>query len=307
MKKFLLGILGAILFITSWELLVIIKQDASLVGVDRITKAFIEIVAKKEFYINLFSTLKIVFIGIAIATACGIILAVIMDLSEGARYILTPLIEALRNIPSITLFPILLVLYGIGDTARIFVIFWTAFPSVIISSAYGLKNIDGSVIEAAKMDGANAFEVMRSIKFPLAMPEMLNGIKIGIGSGFVAIKVYSLGLDNYENIEKYVQEITIDGDFDIAGFDTDILKSMTRDISEIKVDMQNYGVIDADSLKKPVIPPATPNVQGNTAEAQDTGNVTPEYTPASYTHEKQQVHNEKTVICPNCGEVIVLD
>ena len=189
MKKFLLGILGAILFITSWELLVIIKQDASLVGVDRITKAFIEIVAKKEFYINLFSTLKIVFIGIAIATACGIILAVIMDLSEGARYILTPLIEALRNIPSITLFPILLVLYGIGDTARIFVIFWTAFPSVIISSDYGLKNIDGTVIEAAKMDGANAFEVMRSIKFPLAMPEMLNGIKIGIGSGFVAIVV----------------------------------------------------------------------------------------------------------------------
>lgn len=120
-------------------------------------------------------------------------------------------------------------------------------------------------------------------------------------------KVYSLGLDNYENIEKYVQEITIDGDFDIAGFDADILKSMTRDISEIKVDMQNYGVIDADSLKKPVIPPATPNVQGNAAEAQDTGNVTPEYTPASYTHEKQQVHSEKTVICPNCGEVIVLD
>lgn len=120
-------------------------------------------------------------------------------------------------------------------------------------------------------------------------------------------KVYSLGLDNYENIEKYVQAITIDGDFDIAGFDTDILKSMTRDISEIKVDMQNYGVIDADSLKKPVIPHATPNAQGNAAEAQDKGNATPEYTPASYTHEKQQVHSEKTVICPNCGEVIVLD
>ena len=60
---------------------------------------------------------------------------------------------------------------------------------MIISSAYGLKNIDGSVIEAAKMDGANAFEAMRSIKLPLAMPEMLNGIKIGIGSGFVAIVV----------------------------------------------------------------------------------------------------------------------
>lgn len=189
MKKFLLGILGAILFIASWELLVIIKQDASLVGVDRITKAFIEIVAKKEFYIHLFSTLKIVFIGIAIATACGIILAVIMDLSKGARYILTPLIEALRNIPSITLFPILLVLYGIGDTARIFVIFWTSFPSVVISSTFGLGSVDCAIVEAAQDLGAKKLYIMRKVKMPIALPEMLNGIRIGIGNGFVAIVV----------------------------------------------------------------------------------------------------------------------
>lgn len=188
-KKYLLGILGIILFIAGWEFTVKIKQDASLVSVERIFKAFIEIIKQESFYVNLLSTLKIVLIGISIAAISGIVLSVIMDLSDTVKYMLTPLIETLRNIPSITLFPILLVLYGIGDTARIFVIFWTAFPSVIISATYGLRNIDKSVIEAAKVFGANKLKIMWSIKLPLAMPEILNGLRTGIGSGFVAIVV----------------------------------------------------------------------------------------------------------------------
>ena len=46
-----------------------------------------------------------------------------------------------------------------------------------------------SIIEAAQSAGANKWQIMRLIKFPLAIPEILNGIKIGMGSGFVAIVV----------------------------------------------------------------------------------------------------------------------
>ena len=184
-----LGFFGIVIFIATWQVLRAIKQDPALVSADVILKTFFQIITSKGFYDNLFSTLKIVLIGISIGAAVGIALSILIDMSSVAKKIISPVIEILRNIPSITLFPILLVMYGVGDTARIFIIFWTSTPAIIVSAVFGLRTIDKSVIEAAQTFGANKWQIMWKIKLPLAIPEILNGIKIGIGSGFVAIVV----------------------------------------------------------------------------------------------------------------------
>lgn len=188
-RKYLYSLIGILVFTLCWQLLCFIKQDPTLIGIEKILKAFGEIVTDKAFYENLLSTLKIVFIGVCIAIVIGIALGVVMDLSQTVKHMISPIIDMVRNIPSITLFPILLVIYGIGDAARIFVIFWTACPAVILATSHGLKSIDENIVEAAQVFGANKLQTMRKIKLPLAMPEILNGIKIGIGSGFVAIVV----------------------------------------------------------------------------------------------------------------------
>lgn len=133
--------------------------------------------------------MKILLIGIGVAIAFGIVVGILIDFSETIKHLLTPLIELFRNIPSITLFPILLVVFGIGDTSRIFVIFWTSAPAIILSTIYGLRTVEKSIIEAAQTFGANKLQILWHIKLPLALPEILNGIKIAIGSGFVAIVV----------------------------------------------------------------------------------------------------------------------
>lgn len=187
--KYFWGLVGIIVFISAWQLLGAIKQDPAIVSADKILKTFIAIITSKGFYENFFATLKIVLIGICIGSIVGIAISILIDLSQTAKKIVSPLIEFFRNIPSITLFPILLVMYGIGDTARIFIIFWTATPAIIISTVFGLRTVDESIIEAAQSFGANKWQIMWKIKLPLAVPDMLNGIKIGIGSGFVAIVV----------------------------------------------------------------------------------------------------------------------
>ena len=177
------------LFICLWQLLVVINKDPTLISAEKIGKKLLEIIVDEKFHKNLLSTLKITAIGISIAIIFGFSLGIIMSLSDTLRYIFNPLVELFRNVPSITLFPILLVIYGIGDFSRIFVIFWTAYPSILLSTLYGLRTIDKAVIEAAKIEGANEWQIMRYVKIPLAFSEVLNGTKIGIGSGFVAIVV----------------------------------------------------------------------------------------------------------------------
>lgn len=111
-------------------------------------------------------------------------------------------------------------------------------------------------------------------------------------------KTYSLGTDDYENIEAYIADITASGDFDIAGFDEEVLRNLMRDADEILEDVQNYGVLTPEVVEKKQsaserVETTTdaPDVPERPVERPDT----PEQAPVA------------TVMCPNCGECIPLD
>lgn len=122
-------------------------------------------------------------------------------------------------------------------------------------------------------------------------------------------KVYSLGRDNYEGITDFINEITMDGDFDIAGFDDEVLRQMTRDLEALEEDMKSYGIVTETDLKRPVSAPTVPQTSPQTdgapmaapAPQQATEHTTNEPTVSAV------VKNNRTIICPSCGEVIHLD
>ena len=121
-------------------------------------------------------------------------------------------------------------------------------------------------------------------------------------------KTYSLGADDYGNIEAYLEEITATGDFEIAGFDEDVLRSLMRQADEILADVQNYGVLSPEQVeKKKEMQTAEPEQTGATAGTaqQQPGNraLIDETPPDDIAPGKEP----ETVICPNCGECIPLD
>ena len=187
--KLLLNISGLLLLVFGWQAISTIKGSPAIPSTVDIGTALFNVLSNGKFYANLLSTVKLVVIGVAMASVVGIVIAFLMSLNEKMRHIIMPVVECLRNIPAITLFPMLLVIFGIGDSSRIFVIFWTAYPSIIIQTYYGLNNIDNSIVEAAQNCGASNLQVYRYIRFPLAMFDILNGVRIAIGAGFIAIVV----------------------------------------------------------------------------------------------------------------------
>lgn len=121
-------------------------------------------------------------------------------------------------------------------------------------------------------------------------------------------KTYSLGADDYGNIEAYLEEITASGDFEIAGFDEDVLRNLMRQADEVLADVQNYGVLSPEQVeKKKEMQTAEPEQTGATAGTaqQQPGNgaVIGETPPDDIAHGAEP----ETVICPNCGECIPLD
>lgn len=114
-------------------------------------------------------------------------------------------------------------------------------------------------------------------------------------------KTYSLGADDYENIESYLEEITGAGDFDIAGFEEDVLRNLMRDAEEVLQDVESYGVLTPDTLEKKQ--EAARTIE-DTGEQEKPAEKPVDAQEAETAQEQEEV---ATILCPNCGECIPLD
>lgn len=166
-----------------------IKRSPSLPSIKSLIESAANIFLSSEFYINLIGTIKIVLIGVAISFAVGFLIALICSASENLNYLIMPIINSTKNIPSIALFPLFIILMGIGDTPRIFVIIWNSMYPIISSSFAGFNSVPSETIEAAQNCGANKFQIYKYIKIPLSIFDLLNGLKIAVSNGFIAIVV----------------------------------------------------------------------------------------------------------------------
>ncbi|MCM1227698.1 MAG: ParB/Srx family N-terminal domain-containing protein [Clostridium sp.] len=116
-------------------------------------------------------------------------------------------------------------------------------------------------------------------------------------------KVYSLGADDYSEIENYIKEIVSDDDYDIPGFDEDVLRQLTATVEELEQSVADYGTITDEAITSPE-PPAMKAQNSIASVSEETGNSTEEMPPE--THHAAEDNRHK-IICPNCGEVIYID
>lgn len=120
-------------------------------------------------------------------------------------------------------------------------------------------------------------------------------------------KVYSLGLDNYETINEFVNEIAMDGDFDIAGFDEEVIRQMTRDLEGVENDVMEYGKVDPKPTpaRKEIEVIPVQNIHSEAVtDKSDEQIPTEKHFDAP---QEEQEQPRKSIICPCCGEVIYLD
>lgn len=112
-------------------------------------------------------------------------------------------------------------------------------------------------------------------------------------------KIYSLGSDDYEEINNYIQEITKIGDFEIAGYDKFILEQMTATDEQVEEAIKDYGVITdvkfTQEEPKQEVSYTTPEVKNKPV------------TMVTETKVGAEKNEKRYIICPSCGEMIYLD
>ena len=177
------GIIGALVV---WQITSAGIRSPAMPSFIQITKTFWRLVYDKAFWPNIAASLQIVLSGICIAMAVGLSVGIVLSQCQRLKFALMPILEGLRGISALTLFPLLIVLMGLGSGARIFVIFWTSWPAILISTLESLDT-EFSIVEAARTEGAGEWQILSKIRIPLAVPAIMTGLRLGIGGGWISL------------------------------------------------------------------------------------------------------------------------
>lgn len=186
MKKSKIQIVAILILLFAWNVVSKSINSPIMPETENIISSMYFNLSDADYSEHILSTCKITMYGIVAASISGLLFAVICSLKEELKYLIEPVISKMKNIPAIAMFPMILLLLGTSDISRETIIFWTAFPPIFISSLYGLESVDKTVIEAAMLS-ADKIQILMHIKIPLAYGNILNGIKIGIGTGFISV------------------------------------------------------------------------------------------------------------------------
>ncbi|MHC3914171.1 MULTISPECIES: taurine ABC transporter permease TauC [Alcaligenes] len=125
---------------------------------------------------------------ISLALFAAVLLAIPTGIAIGrnriAQGILDPLIEFYRPIPPLAYLPLIVIWFGIGELSKVLLIYLAIFAPITIATAGGVRNVDPVKLRAAQSLGATRAQLLRYIIIPSALPDILTGLRIGLGVGW---------------------------------------------------------------------------------------------------------------------------
>lgn len=122
-------------------------------------------------------------LGVALAIPAGFL----MGWYWLARGLVEPWVQFLRTVPPLALIPLVIVVLGIGEDAKIFVIFLAAFLSCVLASYQGVRNVDNTLVNAARVLGAGDWTIFRRVVVPASTPFIFVGMRVALGSSWATL------------------------------------------------------------------------------------------------------------------------
>ncbi len=128
-----------------------------------------------------------VFAAFFLALALAVPVGLLMGVNRFARGIFDPPIEFYRPIPPLAYLPLIIIWFGIGEVPKITLIFLAIFAPLVLNTRAGVRSVAIEQIHAAYSMGATRLQVISHVIFPGALPEILTGMRIGIGFGWTTL------------------------------------------------------------------------------------------------------------------------
>lgn len=185
-RMLLLNLVAVVLGLAVWSLLSVVGVQG-LPGPLAVAARAGELIADGTLAEDVLASLRRVLIGFALGTALAIPVGFLMGWYVTARGLLEPYVQFFRTIPPLAIIPLAIVLMGIGEVPKVFVIFLAAFLSCVVAAFQGVVDTDRTLINAARVLGASDRTIFVKVVIPASTPFILVGMRIGLGSAWATL------------------------------------------------------------------------------------------------------------------------
>jgi sulfonate transport system permease protein len=128
-------------------------------------------------------------VGFVIGGAIGLALGVLVGFSRLAQALLDRSIQMVRAIPFLAMLPLVIVWFGVGEVAKIFLVALAVLFPIYINTVLGIRQIDPKLMELAKVIGLGRSAIVRRIILPGAMPSILTGVRYALAHAWLALVI----------------------------------------------------------------------------------------------------------------------
>jgi len=189
----ILEITSIVIAIGIWEAIYLLSPSlhASFPDPPSVLKAFIELntvgdINGNVLLLHSLASFSRLLMGFAVAVFTALPLGLLMSVRSVFYRFLKPLVEIVRPIPPIAWIPIAIVLLSI-TYGSLFIIWLGAFFPILLNIISGVKRTSHVLMDVAKTFGADEKTVVYKVVIPSALPEILTGLRIGLGVGWMCI------------------------------------------------------------------------------------------------------------------------
>ena len=151
--------------------------------------SFIELSASGELWMHVrVSTLRALS-GFAVGGGVGLLLGLFTASMHWAEILLDTTIQMVRNIPPLALIPLVILWFGIDESAKLFLVALGVFFPVYINTFHGIRSVDRGLLEMGRTYGLSGWRLYREIILPGALPSILVGVRFSLGLMWVILIV----------------------------------------------------------------------------------------------------------------------
>lgn len=182
---------GFLALFAIWAILYLFKiYDPLLIPSPiEVFKRLAALFVSKDFLLNLLATFARVIVAFVISAVLGIFFGLILGYYRIADLSTESLIDFIRSIPGIALFPLFILFFGIGDISRLLVAVLIAAPTILISTKYGVINSNKMRKNLYKIYNLKKLDMFKRVILPEASPYIFNGLRVALSLTIIVIIV----------------------------------------------------------------------------------------------------------------------
>ncbi|WP_235753833.1 ABC transporter permease [Psychrobacillus sp. INOP01] len=181
----LISLVVAIIF---WAILSIIPNTSrSFPNIFYVLESVATMLQRGVFWSDIASSLISVLVGFLLGFVISLPVAILMAWYRPIRFIIEPWIQFVRNIPPLAYVPLVVISAGVGRTPQIIVITIATFLTMSITIYQGVRNIDPTLIKAARVLGAKDKDIFLKVIAPASLPFIMTAIRLGTAIGLTSL------------------------------------------------------------------------------------------------------------------------